>query len=82
VSKTRRHRHAAKRRRQAAAGLLAQVAEALTACDQAGLRVRLHHDVVETREGYVLPLARNRWVPRTKTYSKFSAAAFAAGDDD
>jgi hypothetical protein len=50
-----------------AAGLLARVAEALTACDRAGLKVRLHHDAVETRIGYVLRI-RKQWVPRTKTY--------------
>lgn len=51
--------------------LLGAVAEALTACEQAGIAVKLKHGAVYTRHGYVLP-ADGRWVSRTLQWSPFS----------
>lgn len=53
------------------AALLGGVAEALTACEQAGIRVKLKHGVVYTPAGYVLPAA-DGWVARTLQWSEFS----------
>lgn len=54
-----------------AAVLLAAVADALTACEQAGIKVKLRHGAVDTRHGYVLP-ADGEWVARTRLWSPFS----------
>jgi hypothetical protein len=54
-----------------ASGLLAAVADALTACERDGLKVRLKHGAVLTRAGYVLP-AEGEWVARTLAWSPFS----------
>ena len=59
-----------------AAVLLGAVAAALTACEEAGLKPRLKHGAVYTREGFVLP-ADASWVARTLQWSPFSP-----GDDD
>jgi hypothetical protein len=60
---------------------LTALAEAMNACQDAGLRVRLQHGIVKTREGYVVQLMINdRWVARTMTYTEFSPAL--VGDDD
>jgi hypothetical protein len=58
--------------------LLGDVAEALTACEAAGVTVKLKHGIVTSREGYVLPVG-GQWVARTRAYTEFSPAA---GDDD
>ena len=52
------------------ARLLNQLADALNECQQAGLRVKLKHDTVYTREGYVLPVG-DGWVTRTLVYTEF-----------
>jgi hypothetical protein len=57
--------------------LLGAVAEALTACEAAGIAVKLKHGIVVTRNGYVLPVA-DRWVARTLAWTEFTPA----GDDD
>jgi hypothetical protein len=54
------------------AALLAAVADALTACQEAGLQVRLKHGAVITRNGYVLPVGDGQWGARTLAYSPFS----------
>lgn len=54
-----------------AAALLEEVALALSACDRAGLAVKLRHGIVMTREGYVLPLGKGQWGARTMTYTEF-----------
>lgn len=53
-----------------ASRLLSQLADTLNECRQAGLRVRLKHDTVYTREGYVLP-TDDGWVARTLVYTEF-----------
>jgi len=53
------------------AALLASVAEALNACEQAGIAVRLKHGAVITRNGYVLPVGDGQWGARTLAYSPF-----------
>lgn len=50
--------------------LLTQLADALNECQEAGLRVKLKHDTVYTREGYVLPVGEG-WVARTLVYTEF-----------
>ena len=57
------------------AALLDQLADALNACETAGLRVRLRHGAVYTRHGYVLPTS-DGWGARTLLYTEF-----APGDD-
>ena len=56
--------------------LLTAVADALSACRDAGLDIRLRHGVVmaagKTGGGYVLPLPPgDRWQARTLTYDPF-----------
>ena len=47
------------------ASLLGAVADALNACEAAGLRPLLRRDVVHTRAGWVLPpLGASGWVAR------------------
>lgn len=57
-----------------AAALLGAVADALNACEAAGVAVKLKNGAVMTRWGYVLPLGDGRWGARTLAYSLFSAA--------
>ena len=61
-----------------AEALLGAVATALTACEAAGIAVKLGHGIVTSREGYVLPVG-GRWVARTLAYTEFTPPA---GDDD
>ena len=58
--------------------LLGAVAGALTACESAGIAVRLKHGIVVTRVGYVLPV-NGGWVARTLAYSPFGTPE---GDDE
>ncbi len=58
--------------------LLGAVASALTACEEAGIAVKLKHGIVLTREGYVLPVG-DQWVARTRAYTEFP---LPPGDDD
>lgn len=63
-----------------AAPLLAAVADALTRCEAAGLKVRLRHGgVIETRQGYVVRIGR-AWMARTAAWTEFSTAQ--ESDDD
>jgi hypothetical protein len=66
-------------RRPDAESLLGAVASALTACEAAGITVKLKHGIVTSREGYVLPVG-GQWVARTRAYTEFTPAA--GGDDD
>lgn len=60
------------------APLLADLAAALSACEQAGLKVKLRHGgIIETRRGYVVR-AGDGWVARTLTWTEFSDGS----DDD
>jgi len=52
------------------AHLLERVAAALTACESAGLTVKLRHGAVLTGGGYVLPTDEG-WVARTLVYTEF-----------
>lgn len=54
------------------ARLLQAVADALNECSAAGLRVKLKHNAVYTREGYVLPVKDERWVARTLLYTELT----------
>ena len=62
-----------------ASALLSLVAAALTACETAGIKVRLKHDAVLTDYGYVLPL-NGSWAARTREWTEFSSSS--ADDDD
>lgn len=66
------------KRKPSPAVLLGRVAAALTACEQAGMAVKLRHGVVMTHHGYVLPTSRG-WVARTRLYTEFSPPP---SDDD
>ena len=59
--------------------LLSAVADALTACEAAGIPVKLKHGAVMTPLGYVLPLGDGEWAARTLTWTEFSAPP---GDDE
>ena len=69
-----------KPRRPPARRLLTAVADALNACEQAGISVKLRHGIVDTCAGYVMPLAGDRWATRTRRYTEFTPAD--DGDDD
>jgi hypothetical protein len=60
------------------AALLAAVADALNACEAAGMTVKLKHGAVYTREGYVLPVGDHAWAARTLAYTEFTPPP---GDD-
>jgi len=60
--------------------LLTVIAEALTACEAAGITVKLKHGAVMTPLGYVLPLGDGKWGARTLTWTPFSGQP--GGDDD
>jgi hypothetical protein len=62
-----------------AEALLGAVADALTACEAAGIAVKLKHGIVLTRHGYVLPVGES-WVARTLAWTEFTPAT--EGDDD
>lgn len=53
------------------AGLLGAVADALNACETAGISISLKHGAVYTRHGYVLPIA-DGWAARTLLYTEFT----------
>lgn len=57
--------------------LLEALAQALTACGEAGMCIKLKHGIVYSRNGYVLPLDDGKWTARNLTYDALSPA-----DDD
>lgn len=59
--------------------LLADVAEALNACERAGMTVKLKHGTVSTREGFVFNIDGD-WAPRTLLYTEFSPSAECDND--
>jgi len=59
--------------------LLGAVAEALTACEAAGIAVKLKHGAVNAREGFVFQLADGTWGARTRMYTEFTPPP---GDDE
>lgn len=62
--------------------LLSLVADALTACERDGLKVRLRHGgIIETRRGYVLR-SGDGWVARTLDYTEFSPAPSGSDEED
>lgn len=61
--------------------LLACLADALNACEDAGITVKLKHGAVITRFGYVLPVGDARWGARTLAYSPFGIPG-TEGDDE
>jgi hypothetical protein len=67
-----------------AARLLGQVAEALNACERAGITIDCPVDAVMTSHGYVIavgdPRLGSRWAARTKLAAAFTPAG--GGDDD
>lgn len=50
--------------------LLMQLADAMNACEKAGLKIRLRHGAVMTKGGYVLPTEKE-WVARSSVYMGF-----------
>jgi hypothetical protein len=64
-----------KRREPPAVSLLKAVADALSACGEAGLAVKLRHGAVITPAGYVLEAGDGRWVARTLAWNEFSTLA-------
>ena len=71
-----------------ASRLLAAVADALNACDAAGILVSLAHGALISNQGYVLPVgggeicdAGERWVARTRMMTEFPVPP-SFGDED
>lgn len=64
-----------------AAPLLAAVADALNACEQAGITVKLKHGAAMTRYGYVLPVGDGQWGARTLAYSPFGVPVDDEADE-
>jgi hypothetical protein len=54
-----------------AGDLLTRVADAMNACTDAGLEIRVRHGALIARKGYVLPLASGSWSARTLAYDPF-----------
>ena len=74
-----RHRKAARKRASSARAKLEAVADALNACDRAGLAPRVVQGAVMTRAGYVLFLPvkgqkRDRWSVRALALDPLSPA--------
>ena len=65
-----------------AAALLSLVASALSACEAAGITVKLKHGAVITRVGYVLTLGDGEWAARTLNWTPFSDQAGSDEDED
>jgi hypothetical protein len=65
-----------------ASALLAAVADALNACEAAGIAVKLKHGIVSTRNGYVLPVGDGQWGARTLAYSPFGVPGDADEMDE
>jgi hypothetical protein len=64
------------------AHLLSLLADALNACERAGMKPKLRHGgVVETKGGFVIR-AEVGWVPRTLAYTEFIPAAEGDDGDD
>jgi hypothetical protein len=63
-----------------ASRLLSLVADALTACESAGITVKLKHGAVWTEHGYVFKVGEKLWEPRTLAYTEFSVQA--SGEDE
>jgi hypothetical protein len=59
-----------KKKQAVTSQLLREVAAALNACEEAGMRVKLRHGAVFTAYGYVLP-TDSEWVARTLVYTEF-----------
>lgn len=65
------------------AALLTQLAAALNACEDAGLRVKPWHGIaLRTAGGYVLRLEDDRWMARTLSYDPLTVPGFAEDPDD
>ena len=61
--------------------LLSSVAAALTACEAAGIPVKLKHGAVMTDVGYVLPLGDGQWGARTLVWTEFSPSGSDEDED-
>lgn len=70
----------------AAPKLLSFLADALNACERAGIPVSLDHGIVVTGYGYVLPLGEprlgNRWQARAKIDGGYPAEDDSSDDED
>lgn len=91
MSHSRRHRHkrialtcpACKKKTQAnTAALLEAAAQALTACRNAGLKLKVRHGILSCEEGLILPLDDGSFITRTRVYTEFSGSALEASDAD
>lgn len=64
------------------AALLESVAQSLTACRDAGLKLKVRHGVLSCEEGLILPLDDGSFITRTRIYTEFSRAALEDGSAD
>ena len=58
-----------------AAAMLGSAADALNACQAAGLGIRLRHGAIQCAEGLILPLPDGKWVARTRLYTPFGTSS-------
>ena len=52
--------------------LLTATAEALNACRDAGLKVKVKHGIITCPEGFILPLDDGSFAARTRIFTEFS----------
>jgi hypothetical protein len=67
----------AENRVELAKDLLTTAAAALTACSDAGLKLKVRHGVISCSEGFILPLDDGSFAARTRIFTEFSR-----NDDD
>jgi hypothetical protein len=61
--------------------LLNNLADALNLCADGGVKVKLRHGALLAPEGYVLPLAGDRWTARTLNYDPFITLPLDVDED-
>lgn len=64
------------------AALLTALAAAMSACEDAGLKVKPWHGILRTPGGYVLRLEDDRWAARTLSYDPLTVPGFTGEDLD
>jgi len=60
--------------------LLTNLAQLLDACDDAKLEIKLHHGIIVSKYGYVMPL-KSGWAPRMLDFSPLWERPDLAAED-
>ncbi len=82
ASKKRKKAARKRSRSKSTASRLAALADALNACETAGLHLRFRHGAAYCDEGVVLPPARKGQGWAARTFLRNPHGRLAAGDDD